>query len=266
MIIRLTVRCVAAWTGATMAAPAAARGRLDTGPPIVSPTDIRFRAAVLRPGTPAQAGLLPGPVEQLTSVVERYLVAAGDHPGHPAYAGAVLLAARDGVVVRRVAVGTAVRYSAVGPPPDRTGVELPTAEQLPARPDTIFDLASVSKLFTTIAALQQVECGRVDLDAPVARYVPEFAAAGKATVPVRFELNNHSYMDGLASPVTFGHTGFTGTSVVVDPLSRSFVILLRNRVHPDRGWGSHAVVRRAVARGLADAARLDADGWAPPAT
>lgn len=60
-------------------------------------------------------------------------------------------------------------------------------------------------------------------------------------------------MMGLSSPVAFGHTGFTGTSIVVDPLSHSFVILLSNRVHPDRGWGSNNVARRAVARDLAEA-------------
>ncbi|WP_218105747.1 serine hydrolase [Micromonospora inyonensis] len=56
-----------------------------------------------------------------------------------------------------------------------------------------------------------------------------------------FELNKHWYMMGFSSPVTFGHTGFTGTSIVIDPLSHSFVILLSNRVHPDRGWGSNTI-------------------------
>ncbi|MBQ0979625.1 serine hydrolase, partial [Micromonospora sp. M61] len=68
-----------------------------------------------------------------------------------------------------------------------------------------------------------------------------------------FELNKHWYMMGLSSPVAFGHTGFTGTSIVIDPLSHSFVVMLSNRVHPDRGWGSNNVARRAVARDLAEA-------------
>jgi uncharacterized protein YbbC (DUF1343 family) len=34
---------------------------------------------------------------------------------------------------------------------------------------------------------------------------------------------------------SFGHTGFTGTSIWVDPLTRSYVILLTNSVHPHRG-------------------------------
>jgi hypothetical protein len=43
----------------------------------------------------------------------------------------------------------------------------------------------------------------------------------------------------------------TGTSIVIDPLSHSFVILLTNRVHPSRNWGSNNPSRRAVARDLA---------------
>ena len=53
-----------------------------------------------------------------------------------------------------------------------------------------------------------------------------------------FELDQPWYMGGLAGPVTAGHTGFTGTSLVIDPESRSFAILLTNRVHPTRNWGS----------------------------
>jgi hypothetical protein len=68
-----------------------------------------------------------------------------------------------------------------------------------------------------------------------------------------FELNKHWYMMGLASPVAFGHTGFTGTSIVIDPLAHSFVILLSNRVHPDRAWGGNNQARRAVAGDFANA-------------
>ena len=36
------------------------------------------------------------------------------------------------------------------------------------------------------------------------------------------------------SPSSYGHTGFTGTSLWIDPERRLFVILLTNRVHPTR--------------------------------
>ncbi len=38
----------------------------------------------------------------------------------------------------------------------------------------------------------------------------------------------------LLPPGSFGHTGFTGTSLWIDPASRTYIILLSNRVHPNR--------------------------------
>lgn len=44
-----------------------------------------------------------------------------------------------------------------------------------ATPDTLYEVGSVSKLFTYAAVMQLVEAGKVDLDAPLARYVPGFS-------------------------------------------------------------------------------------------
>ncbi|MGH8774932.1 MAG: serine hydrolase domain-containing protein [Jiangellaceae bacterium] len=55
------------------------------------------------------------------------------------------------------------------------------------------------------------------------------------------------FMGTLAGRGAFGHTGFTGTSLVVDPSTATVVILLTNRVHPSREWSDIAPVRRAVA-------------------
>ncbi|KRV48956.1 serine hydrolase [Wenjunlia vitaminophila] len=389
--------------------------------------DLRFTPGrTLRSGSAASAGLLPEHVRRIAGAAAGFLAPS---PTHPMYAGAVVLAARDGVVVTHEAVGHAVRYASYDPAA-RTAVELPPEQWVPMTRDTIFDLASVTKLFTSLVVVQQVERGRIDLDAPVSRYVPEFAANGKDgvtvghllthtsglpawlplyrdwptpqerfqavyavrplnapgaayrysdlnlitlgtvverttgraldrvlaedvtgplgmsdtgfqpaadrlprtaateymtwTTPSRgmvrgsvhdenawslggvaghagvfstardlavlaqtvlnggrygrtrvlreesvramltdhnaafpadshglgFELNQHWYMGPLSSPVTAGHTGYTGTSLVIDPLSRSFVILLSNRVHPTRDWGSNNPARRAVAAAL----------------
>jgi CubicO group peptidase (beta-lactamase class C family) len=59
--------------------------------------------------------------------------------------------------------------------------------------------------------------------------------------------NEPSFMGTLASPRTFGHTGFTGTSIVLDLERRLSVILLTNRVHPTRHGPDLAPVRAAVA-------------------
>lgn len=53
-------------------------------------------------------------------------------------------------------------------------------------------------------------------------------------------------------PRAFGHTGFTGTSLWLDPEAGLYVILLSNRVHPTRAAGLAAI--RAVRRAVADAA------------
>jgi CubicO group peptidase (beta-lactamase class C family) len=384
----------------------------------VTPDDLRFQHHRLRYGTARQAHLLSDPLDQMSTDLRSFL---GPSPTRPMYAGGVVLASRHGVVPVHDAAGKAFRYTDID-------TELPVDQQVPMRRDTIFDLASVTKTFTTIAVLQQVEAGLVDLDEPVATYLPDFAQNGKDEVTIRhllthtgglpawlplysayptveerlaavlavepnaepgesyvysdlslitlglvveevtgqqldqviadgitrplrmtdtmfnppahlvdriaateaqpwagrlmirgavhdenawslggvaghaglfstahdlailartllnggryghariletdtvrdmlvneneqfpgdshglgFELDQRWYMDGLSTPVTFGHTGYTGTSVVIDPLSDSFVILLTNRVHPSRDWGSNNPSRRAMARDL----------------
>jgi beta-glucosidase-like glycosyl hydrolase/CubicO group peptidase (beta-lactamase class C family) len=49
------------------------------------------------------------------------------------------------------------------------------------------------------------------------------------------------------TPRAFGHTGYTGTSIWMDPELDLFVILLTNRVHPSRENSKHVPLRRAVA-------------------
>jgi CubicO group peptidase (beta-lactamase class C family)/D-alanyl-D-alanine dipeptidase len=48
------------------------------------------------------------------------------------------------------------------------------AKTIPATAETVYRVGSVSKLFTDIAVMQLVEQGKLDLDAPVAKYLPEF--------------------------------------------------------------------------------------------
>lgn len=59
------------------------------------------------------------------------------------------------------------------------------------------------------------------------------------------------------SPRSFGHTGFTGTSIWIDPERGLFVILLTNRVNPTRRNMRHEALRRAVADAV-QASILDA--------
>lgn len=60
----------------------------------------------------------------------------------------------------------------------------------------------------------------------------------------------------LFGPSSFGHTGFTGTSLWIDPESQTFVILLTSRLHPDGKKPAPTALRRTVAT-LAAAAIVD---------
>ncbi len=52
----------------------------------------------------------------------------------------------------------------------------------PVREDSIFDLASLTKLFTGLLLMRLCEQGKIDLDAPVRRYAPAFSSLGELTV------------------------------------------------------------------------------------
>lgn len=391
----------------------------------------------LRDGRPQEVNLDPAPLKAAEDFLASWT--KPDATGHPHFSGAVGLLAHQGVVVDRYAVGGALRYA------DAAGTELPADQQVPMRNDTIFDMASISKLFTSIAVLQLVERGQLTIDTPVSRFFPEFATGDKAAITVKmllthvsgfdadpipslwagypdipsrrqavldsplknkpgttylysdinlltlgfivekltgqsldkvvhdritaplgmvdtgynppasklnriaateyeanpprgmvrgsvhdenawslggvaghagvfstandmavlaqtilnggsyrghrilggdtvrqmltnynqqfpddshglgFELDQPWYMGALASPVTAGHTGFTGTTLVIDPESRSFAILLTNRVHPTRTWGSINTARQVWATSLARAMAVEPqagkDAW-----
>ena len=51
----------------------------------------------------------------------------------------------------------------------------------------------------------------------------------------------------LFGPTSFGHTGFTGTSLWIDPETETFVILLTSRLHPDGKGASPTALRAEVA-------------------
>ena len=89
--------------------------------------------------------------------------------------GAVVLIGHDGQVVYRKAFG------------ERSLVP----ERRPMTVDTIFDMASMTKVVaTTTAVMQLVEQGKIVLSAPVSDYWPEFKQNGKELVTIR-ELMTH---------------------------------------------------------------------------
>ena len=57
----------------------------------------------------------------------------------------------------------------------------------------------------------------------------------------------------LLSPQSYGHTGFTGTSLWIDPRRRLFIVFLTNRVHPSRENSAIQSARRQIADTVAEA-------------
>ncbi|MFJ2236412.1 serine hydrolase [Streptomyces sp. NPDC087859] len=163
-------------------------GALAIAPFPAGPAAASTGRSTLRHGTPAQAGLLAAHLRQLVTDAETFLAPS---PKHPWYAGAVLLAGRGDTVALHRPIGMAVRYSAYDEKTD-TGVEFPPEDRIPMAEDTVFDLASVSKLFTSILAVQQIERGALELEGTVAAYLPEFGGAGKRDITIRQLLTHTS--------------------------------------------------------------------------
>ncbi|CAN5413861.1 serine hydrolase domain-containing protein [soil metagenome] len=116
------------------------------------------------------AGIRPEQLQNIAPIVEQS-IAAGNYPG------AVVLAAHRGKIIYRGVFGNRSI--------------LPTIT--PMRFNTIFDLASLTKVVaTTPAIMQLVEQGRINLDATVSKYWPDFANKGKGSITVRQLLTHTS--------------------------------------------------------------------------
>nr|WP_202558367.1 serine hydrolase domain-containing protein [Streptomyces sp. SID5789] len=140
----------------------------------------------LRGGSPERAGLDPRQLRRV--VADVHALTAGQRPWA---AGAVVAVGRGPVLAVEEAAGWAVRYAAYDPRTDR-GVELPERERVPMSVGTPFDLASLTKLFTSVAAVQQIERGTLGIDAEVGAYLPDFRGAAEHRVTVRQLLTHTS--------------------------------------------------------------------------
>ncbi|MCX4975046.1 serine hydrolase [Streptomyces sp. NBC_00620] len=146
----------------------------------------QLSAPRLRIDTPERAGLDPGELKHL--VREVHALTGGADPWA---AGAVLVAGRGPVIAVEEAAGWAVRYASYDQETD-TGVELPPGARVPMTAHTPFDLASLTKLFTAVAAVQQLERGTLGIDARVGAYLPDFRAAAEHGITVRQLLTHTS--------------------------------------------------------------------------
>jgi len=111
--------------------------------------------------------------DQMTPISEvaKEAIQAGKIPG------AVILIGNQGKVVYRQAFGLRSREP----------------KKIPMTTDTIFDIASLTKVIaTSTAVMQLVEQGKLNLEDPVVKYWPEFRTNGKEEITVRHLLTHYS--------------------------------------------------------------------------
>ena len=129
-------------------------------------------------GKPAIQGQCAGPFEAVRSALEANL-ASGEELGASVW--------------MNVAGETVI---------DMWGGHRDAARTVPWNENTITNVFSTTKTMTSLAALMLVDRGELDLDAPVARYWPEFAASGKGGIKVRHLLSHTSGVSGWEHPFT----------------------------------------------------------------
>jgi len=78
------------------------------------------------------------------------------------------------------------------------------AHTRPWERDTIVNVYSTTKGMTAICAHRLVDQGLLDLDAPVAKYWPEFAQAGKEELPVRYLLSHRAGLPAVKDVMPAG--------------------------------------------------------------
>ena len=160
----LTLSCAPAQPPAALAPPQPPPpvAPPPASPPVVAPVPVFAPRVELPRATAAEVGMDGAALDSVDGIIERAL-AAGAAPG------AALAVGRHGKLVCLRGYGRLA--------PDAG----------PVNDSSIYDLASLTKVIGTTSALMLlVDRGRLDLDAPVSRYVPEWQGSpGKNAVTVR---------------------------------------------------------------------------------
>lgn len=272
LLLPVVVASSIALSGGPAFAPAATADDSGGGRPVVArgydepysgfaPARQRWRE-----GTPRDVGLPRGPIDAALAQL-RGFESSGSARGGGLYPGSVAVVGHRGRVIARQASGYAVLYG------DASGTPLPPERRVAATGDTLYDLASVTKIFTAILLMQEVERGEIDLDEPVATYLPEFAVAGKEAVTVRQLLTHTSGFEPFI-PLwkLFGDKETRIAGVLAHPLKRppgtayvySDLNLITLGVLLERRTGTP--LDELVTRRITAPLGMDDTGYNPPAS
>ena len=146
----------------------------------------------------------------------------GERPLRPAFRGVADAFAEN--FRSRGEVGAAVAVTLHGEPVvDLWGGFADSARTRPWSGDTLVCMMSVAKAATALCAAMAVDRGLIGWDEPVARYWPEFAAAGKGGIPVRWVLDHRAGLAAITQPMPEGAAydwdSMTGALAAQAPLS-----------------------------------------------
>ena len=100
--------------------------------------------------------------------------------------------------------------------------------------DSLACIFSCTKGVVAVLALMLADRGLIDLDAPVARYWPEFAQNGKGEIPVRWLLTHQSALSAIDAPLPFG--SLSNWDLMIDALAAQAPVWT-----PGDGHGYHGV-------------------------
>lgn len=168
------------------------RGRLPVGiPGLYAPGDgMDLAQRAIRTGYPAEAGLDGAVIARLDTLI-------GNAIDSTAFPGAALAIGRGGVIAKMEAYG-----------------HFTYDEARPVTTTSLFDLASLTKVIaTTTAVMLLFDEGKLELDAPVADYLPRFRQSGKERVTIR-QLLVHT--GGLIPFRRYYEMGATAREALID--------------------------------------------------
>jgi CubicO group peptidase (beta-lactamase class C family) len=161
---------------------------------VLAPTSARAEGEGLPAKAPSAVGMSASRLATIDRVIERGIKAGG-------YPGAAVVVGRKGAVVWEKGFGH------LGWTGDGDNV---VAER------TIYDLASLTKVVgTTTAVMILFDEGRIRLDDPVSRYVPEFTGGGKENVTLRLLLEHRSGLPAGRDIWRMAHTPEEARAAVI---------------------------------------------------
>ncbi len=163
--------------------------------------------------------MMPSAFSQTTRLIQ-HGIADGLHPG------AQLYVSQSGNVLTDAAFGHA-------------------REDVPMATDSIVLWMSAVKPITAIAIAKEWERGNIDLDAPVARYVPEFAENGKEAVTIRHVLTHTGGFPNYFVPWSIDCDEAV-RKICALPLEDGWVPGQKAGYHPSSGWQMLGEVMRRV--------------------